>query len=141
VIKRRQSVARRLMMLIGIVGMVAMGCASSGWPKFIGHDELKSLTGTWQGGLMGPTGGLVPMGVTVNADGTYVTAAENYSSQGTASVRDGTFVLQSTWTTVGQAPERNAVATLSQRDDGALVLTGSGRSDAGPFSFVVTKMK
>ncbi len=130
-----------LMMLIGIVGMVAMGCASSGWPKFIGQDGLTSLTGTWQGGLIGQAGGLVPMGVTVNPDGTYVTAAENYSSRGTASVRDGSFVLQPTGTPAGQAPEQNAVATLSQRDDGALVLTGAGRSDAGPFSFVVTKMK
>lgn len=133
--------AGRLRVVIGVLSLAAAGCASSGWPKFIGHDELKSVAGTWQGGLIGQTGGLLPMGVTVNADGTYVTKAEAYSSQGTASVRDGTLLLQPAGTSGSQAPERTATATLSQRDDGVLVLTGSGRSEAGPFSFVVTKMK
>jgi len=128
----------RLMMLIGVFSLAASGCASSGWPKFIGQDDLKSVAGTWQGGLVGQKGGLLPMGVTVNADGTYVTTAEGYSSRGTASVRDGTLILQSASTV---PPERTAMATLSQRDDGVLVLTGSGGSEAGPFSFVVTKLK
>lgn len=135
---RRRSVGW-FTMVIGVLSLAAAGCASSGWPKFIGHDELKSVAGTWQGGLIGQTGGLLPMGVTVNADGTYATKAEAYSSQGTASVRDGTLLLQPAGTS--QARERTVMATLSQRDDGALVLTGSGRSEAGPFSFVVTKMK
>jgi hypothetical protein len=34
----------------------------------------------------------------------------------------------------------SAVATVSQQDDGTLVLTGSGRSEAGPFAFVVTQL-
>jgi hypothetical protein len=127
-------------MLVGVVVLAAMGCASSGWPKFIGQDDLKSLTGTWQGGLIGATGGLLPMRVTLNADGTYVTTAEAYSSRGTVRVGDGTLVLQSAGTS-GQTPERTSSATLSQRDDGTLVLTGSGRSEAGPFSFVVTKIR
>lgn len=130
-----------LSMLVGAVALAAMGCASSGWPKFIGPDDPKSLAGAWQGALIGPTGGLLPMLVTVNADGTYVTTAEAYSSRGSASARDGTLVLQPAGLAAGQAPERTSVATLSQRDDGTLVLTGSGRSEAGPFSFVVTKTK
>jgi hypothetical protein len=127
-------------MLIGLVALTA-GCATSGWPKFIGPDDLTSVAGTWQGGLNGQTRGLLPMQVTVDADGTYTTTAEAYSSRGVARVSDGTLVLQSAGATGSPIPEQTAAATLSQRDDGALVLTGSGRSAAGPFSFVVTKTK
>ncbi|MGH7331398.1 MAG: hypothetical protein ACREKS_01365 [Candidatus Rokuibacteriota bacterium] len=137
-IDRNWSAGRSI--LVGVVALAMLGCASSGWPKFIGHDDVKSVAGAWQGGLIGQTGGLLAMGLTVNTDGSYVTTAEAYSSQGTASVRDGTLVFQPAGTAGGSAPERTAVATLSQRDDGRLVLTGSGRSEAGPFSFVVTKM-
>jgi len=139
VIDSRRSVG--LSLLAGMVVLAVVGCATSGWPKFIGHDDLKSLAGAWQGALVGRTGGLLPMMVVVNADGTYVTTAEAYSSRGTARVADGNLLLRSGETTAGQTPERTSAATLSQRDDGTFVLTGSGRSDAGPFSFVVTKTK
>jgi hypothetical protein len=127
--------------VVGVVALVALGCASSGWPKFVGQDDLKMVAGTWRGGLIGHTGGLLPMGVTIDADGTYVTTAEAYSSRGTASVRDGALVLQSAAAPGSPAADRSAVATVSQRDDGTLVLTGSGRSEAGPFAFVVTQLK
>lgn len=125
--------------VLAAVLILAAGCATSGWPKFIGPDDLKTLAGTWQGGLVGQTEGLLPMGVTVNADGSYVANAEAYSSRGLARVSDGRLVFQPD--SAGGASSDPTAATLSQRDDGALVLTGSGRSAAGPFSFVVTKTK
>jgi hypothetical protein len=126
--------------VLAAVLILATGCASSGWPKFIGPDHLKTLVGTWQGGLAGQTAGLLPMGVTVNPDGSYVVTAEAYSSRGLARVSDGRLVFQPDGAGGTASPEPTA-ATLSQRDDGTLVLTGSGRSAPGPFSFVVTKTK
>jgi hypothetical protein len=140
VINRRRTVGR-LMVVLAVVGLAAIGCASSGWPKFVGQDELKNLAGTWQGGLIGQTGGLLPMLVTLTTDGTYVITAETYSSRGTASVREGQLVLYAAAPGGGQSPEQSSAATLSQRDDGVLVLTGSGRNQAGPFAFVITRQK
>ena len=139
-INRMRGTGRSLLM-IAVVGLAAMGCASSGWPKFAAQDELNNLVGTWRGGLIGQTGGLLPMQMTVAADGTYVITAETYSSRGTTSVREGQLVMNAPGTGGAQSAEPSSSATLSQRDDGAFVLTGSGRGQSGPYTFVMTKQR
>jgi hypothetical protein len=75
-------------------------------------------------------------------DGSYVARAGAFSAQGTAQVKDGNLVLTSTSTTGGMATgQRTSTASLAQRPDGTLVLTGRGHSDTGPFDFTVTRPK
>jgi hypothetical protein len=131
------------LLLVGVVAAVAWGCASSQSVSTAPMD-LPSLAGTWQGTASGLQGLSQPITMRIGADGTYMTTGGVFTAQGTAQVKDGKLVLTSTGTTGGQAASPVATAVLSERREPSQVvqvLTGSGASSAGPYSFVVSRPK
>ena len=99
--------------------------------------EVSALVGTWDGWWIG--GQSYPVEVTVNADGTYVSRVGTDSGSGTFRVVNDVIHTEG-HLTGGNAPlsDRTATATLVQKN-GAMVLTGNGRTSAGPYSFTLTK--
>jgi len=122
----------------------AFGCASPGVRKPIGSNDLASLAGTWVGTLTLPSGAPVVGTLVISPNGDYFTQTGAFVARGQTQVKDGNLVLVPTYTSGGLGlvtGERTSVATLSERPDGTLVLTGNGHSDTGPFSFEVTRQK
>jgi hypothetical protein len=131
------------LLLVGVVATVAWGCASSQSVSTAPMD-LSSLAGTWQGTASGLQGLSQPITMRIGADGTYTTSGGVFTAQGTAQVKDGKLVLTSTGTTGGQTASPVSTAVLSERREPSQVvqvLTGSGASSAGPYSFVVSRPK
>ncbi len=127
-------------LLIAVFTVAALGCASSGTPKAIGPNDMSSLAGRWTGDVTGPSGTSTVGTWDLTPAGDYTTRAGAWSATGKAQIKDGNLVLTSTSTTGAMATgQRTGTASLSQRSDGSLVLSGTGHSDAGPFSFTVTK--
>ncbi len=132
------------LLLLGVVAGAAWGCASSSESMSAGPLDLPSLAGTWQGTASGTQGLSQPITMRIGADGTYSTAGGVYTAQGKAQVKDGKLILTSTGTTGGQAASPVTTAVLSERREPSQVvqvLTGSGASSAGPYSFVVSRPK
>ena len=132
--------------LIGVFAIAVFGCAGAdmgpGVAKTIGPNDLASLAGMWEGSMTLPSGQNVIGTVQLSASGTYTANARAFSSAGTAQVKDGNLVLNATSTSGGGGAisgPRTSTASLSQRADGTMVLTGYGHSSAGPFNFQVTK--
>jgi hypothetical protein len=74
----------------------------------------------------------------------YSTDGGVYTAQGTAQVKDGELVLTPTSTTGGQTAGRVATAVFSEKRQPSQViqvLTGSGASSSGPYSFEVSRPK
>jgi hypothetical protein len=104
--------------------------------------DVASLAGKWAGSVTTPGGKPIAGTLDIAPSGDYVARAGTFSAQGKAAVKDGKVVLTSTSTAGGVATsQRTSTADLSQRPDGALVLTGFGYADAGPFNFEVARPK
>jgi hypothetical protein len=128
--------------LIGVVTLSALGCATSGPSKAIAPAELASLAGKWIGTVTLPSGRNVPGTFELLPTGDYSTEASGFSARGKAQVKDGNLALVSTSTSGGMATgQRTSLASLYERPDGMLVLRGTGNSDVGPFSFEVSRKK
>jgi hypothetical protein len=120
----------------------ALGCASTGKPKFIGPNDLPSLAGTWTGWVTLPSGRAFEATTDLSRNGDYVMRGGAFSATGRAVVKDGNLLITSTSTTGGIATEqRTSTASLSERQDGSLVLNGFGHADAGPFNFLLVRQK
>lgn len=132
------------LLLIGVV-VAAGGCASStGSMTSAAPIDLPSLAGTWQGTASGPQGLSQPITMKIAADGSYSTDGGVYTALGTAQVKDGKLVLTPTSTTGGQTAGRVATAVFSEKRQPSQViqvLTGSGASSSGPYSFEVSRPK
>jgi len=106
--------------------------------------DLPSLAGTWHGTASGPQGSSQPITMRIAPDGAYSTDGGVYTAQGTAQVKDGELVLTPTSTTGGQTAGRVATAVFSEKRQPSQViqvLTGSGASSSGPYSFEVSRPK
>lgn len=129
-------------LLIAVLVIATAGCATSGVPKPI--TDLPSLAGTWVGPASLPGGLNVPSArIELKPDGSYSAQAGAFQAWGKATVKDGALTLVPTSSTGGLdavAGNRSSSASLSDRA-GAMVLTGYGHSDRGPFYFEVTKQK
>ena len=128
--------------LFVVVALSVSGCASSGTTKAIGPNDLPSLAGKWSGSMKLPNGANAYGTMDLLPNGDYAVQASGFSAQGKASVKDGNLVLMPTSSSGGVdavAGQRMSTASLSQRSDGTLQLTGFGHSNAGPFNFDVTK--
>jgi hypothetical protein len=80
--------------------------------------------------------------LTLSPNGDYVARLGAFVIQGKAEIKDGALMLTSTSTSGGLTTgQRTSTATLSERPDGMLVLSGFGHSDSGPFNFEVTRKK
>jgi hypothetical protein len=129
-------------MAIAVFTIAALGCASSGVPKYIGANDLPKLAGTWVGWVTLPSGSSFEATANLSGNGDYVVRGGAFSATGKSVVKDGNLYLTSTSMTGGIATEqRTSTASLSQRQDGAEVLNGFGHADAGPFNFVLTRQK
>ena len=129
-------------LLIAVGTLAALGCATSGESKAIAPAELPALAGKWAGTVVLPSGRSVPGTFELLPTGDYSTQASGFSAQGKAQVKDGNLALVSTSTSGGIATgQRTSLASLYERPDGMLMLRGNGHSDAGPFSFEVTRKK
>jgi hypothetical protein len=127
-------------LLIAVVVVVASGCATAGVPKPI--TSMQSIAGTWVGPASLPGGQNVPSArVEFKPDGSYAATAGAFQAWGKATVKDGALTMVPTNSTGGLdmvAGNRSSSASLSDRG-GAMVLTGYGHSDKGPFYFELTK--
>lgn len=126
------------------VVLTVSGCASSGTTKAIGPNDLPALAGKWSGSMKLPNGANAYGTMDLAPNGDYAVQASGFSAQGKATVKDGGLVLVPTASSGGVdavAGTRASTASLSQRSDGTLQLTGFGHSNAGPFNFDVTKGK
>jgi hypothetical protein len=106
--------------------------------------DVPSLAGTWQGTASGSQGLPQPITMRISPDGTYSTTGGVYTAQGQAEVKDGKLILTSAGTTGGQAARGVATAVLTERREPSQViqvLSGSGASGAGPYSFEVSRPK
>ena len=131
---------------IAVLAVVSIGCASTGTSKTIAQGDLPALAGTWAGSVTPPAGGTGAVAnqgtLTLSPNGDYVARAGAFTAQGKAEVRNGALMLTSTSTSGGMATgQRTSTATLSERSDGTMVLTGFGHSDAGPFNFEVSRRR
>lgn len=133
------------LLLIGAVVVAAAGCASRTESMTAAAPmDLPSLAGTWQGTASGPQGLSQPITMKLAADGSYSTEGGVYTARGTAQVKDGKLVLTPSSTTGGQTAGRAATAVLSEKRQPSQViqvLTGSGASASGPYSFEVSRPK
>jgi len=127
---------------LALAAAVALGCATSGQSKAIAPTELPGLAGKWTGTVVLPSGRSVPGTFELAPTGNYSTQAGGFSAAGKAQIKDGNLALTSTATSGGVATgQRTSIASLYERPDGMLLLRGNGHSDAGPFSFEVTRKK
>src|SRR5262249_7012615 len=126
--------------VVVLLATVSLGCVGSApTMRSLGPEDLKSLAGTWQGTVTSTRGTSSPITMRINDSGTYVWTAGVYSTQGTVQVRGSQVIFASQTTSGGQSADRVASAVLSQRIDGTEVLTGTGTSASGPFSFFVSR--
>lgn len=132
------------LMIAVVAAGIAVGCASTGTPKAIGPNDLPSLAGKWSGSVTLPSGRSGPGTMEMSRAGDYSVQAAGFVAQGKAQVKDGGLTLVPTTTSGGGGAvtgPRSSTASLSERPDGSLVLTGSGHSSAGPFNFEFTRPK
>ena len=127
-------------LVIAVLAVTTASCATPGVPKPI--TSLQSIAGTWVGPASLPGGQNVPSArVEFKPDGSYSATAGAFQAWGKATVKDGALTLVPTNSTGGLdmvAGNRSSSASLSDRG-GAMVLTGYGHSDKGPFYFELTK--
>jgi hypothetical protein len=135
-------------LFVGLVTVAALGCVSTHEAtRSIGSGDIAPLAGTWQGTASGAQGLSQPATLVLNTDGTFTMTGGTggvFMSQGTAQVKDGRIILTSRSTSGGQTADRVTTAVLSERTEPSQVvqvLTGSGTSAAGPYSFSVSKPK
>lgn len=129
-------------LLIAVVAMSLLGCASSGsvTPKAIGPNDMSTLAGMWTGDITFPNGTSSPATWELTPTGDYTTRAGAFSAMGKATIGDGNLVLTNTSTTGGTTTAaRSGLGSLSQHSDGTLILRGDGHSDRGPFNFVMRR--
>jgi hypothetical protein len=127
-------------LLLAFLVVAASGCATAGVPRPI--TSMQSIAGTWVGPASLPGGVNVPSArVTIAPDGTYTVVGGAFSAQGKAEIKDGALTMVPTSSTGGLAMvagNRSSSASLTERG-GAMVLTGYGHSDRGPFYFELIK--
>jgi hypothetical protein len=122
--------------LMIVVGAATYAVAQQPQPSEAVKD-IQSLAGRWTGWATPPSGSAFPIEVFINPDGTY-------SSMMAARTGTGTFkVDQGKITTTGHISGPTVGDTWSQvthsTQGGRQVLTGAGRSEAGPFNYELTK--
>ena len=134
-----------LRLVIVMLTAALIGCASPGTSRSLAPGDLAMLAGTWNGTVTPPSGGggIMPSEgtLTLSPNGDYVFQVGAIVSRG-AKIKGGALMLTSTSTSGGlTTSQRTSTATLSERPDGMLVLSGFGHSDRGPFNFEVTRKK
>ena len=126
-----------------LVVMLAAACGSksstvtpSASPAATSIDVAR-LAGTWQG-FADLGNGRVPVAVKVSRDGTYASTMGAGTGNGTFQLKDGVVVTTGHLSGPAFGADRQSTAVLSEKD-GRIQISGEGRSDRGPFSYVIQK--
>ena len=133
--------ARARVLMVGLVALGLFGCFATvpvelPTVKAIRPDDIKTLAGHWEGAFKPPTGRTFPVLLQINADRTYEVRADDFSNSGALQVKDDKLVLIPRYT-FGPKASIQSTATLLMFQDGLRVLSGTGASESGPFSFEV----
>ena len=128
---------------IAIFTASALGCASSD-TKPMATRDISSIAGRWVGSVTGPGGTTSQGTVDIGTNGDYVLQAGAFAARGTASLKDGDIVFTPSYSSGSGAirmGNRSSSASITERPDGTMVMTGFGHSDGGPFNFMATRQK
>jgi len=137
----RRSTSGLRVLMVGLVALGLLGCFATvpvehPTVKAIRPDDIKTLAGQWDGAFRPPTGRTFPVSLQINADRTYEVRTDESSNRGTLQAKDDKLVLIPRDTSGPTAPIQST-ATLLVAQDGLRVLSGTGASESGPFSFEV----
>jgi hypothetical protein len=88
-------------LLMGVVVLSALGCATSGTRKEITVSDMSSLAGTWNGTLTTPDGKSGGGSIVLSPSGDYTVSALGFTAQGKAQPKDGNLALIATATSGG----------------------------------------
>ena len=130
-------------LMIATLTLSSLGCAS-GTSKAMGPSDMPLVAGKWVGNVTVPGGTSTPGTLDISPTGDYVVQAGGFGARGKAEIKDGELVFVPTYSsgaTGTRMSSRSSTASVSERPDGTLVLTGFGHSDAGPFNFMATRQK
>jgi hypothetical protein len=102
--------------------------------------DIQSLAGKWTGWGTPASGSAFPMEVRINPDGSYTSMMGATSGKGQLKVVDGKISAEGHLSGPAgvAAGTGKSQATLATKR-GKQVLSGAGRSDAGPFNYELTK--
>jgi hypothetical protein len=125
--------------LVLVLVMAVSASAQQALPAPAAQD-LQKLAGKWSGWATGTSGSAVPVEVVIQPDGTYVSRIGTSSGQGVIKVDGGKFMTQGhlsgpAGVAAGPSQSQLTVATKGQRQ----VMSGRGRTEAGPFDYELTK--
>ena len=126
--------------VISLLALVVVACAAAGVSaqQALPAQDVKSLAGKWVG-WMTPSNQVLE--VQIQPDGTYTSTSGTTTGEGTIKMdggrlmADGHLVTGPNATTAGA---EKSELTLSSKA-GKQVLSGTGRGNAGPYSFQLTK--
>jgi hypothetical protein len=99
------------------------------------QDDVKKLSGTWQGTARSWRGS-IPMTLLITDQGTFISTVGSASTRGAVEVRDGRVVLVTPASVAG--PGHTATIIPVERG-GKDVLNGAGTTEEGGFSFSLTR--
>ena len=131
-------------LVVAMFTMSALGCASSDTKPAAAVSDLSKIAGRWTGSITLPGGTNTQGTVDIATNGDYVVQAGAFGARGTARLKDGDVVFEPSYTSGGVASRmgrRSSVASVTERPDGTLVMTGFGHSEGGPYNFMATRQK
>jgi hypothetical protein len=128
--------------VISLLALMVVACAAAGvWAQqALPSQDVKSLAGKWVG-RMTPSNQVLE--VQIQPDGSYTSIRGTTTGQGTIKMvggrlmADGNLITGPNVTTAG--PE-NTELTLSSKA-GKQMISGTGRDNAGPYAFQLTKQQ
>jgi hypothetical protein len=128
---------------LGLLAVVAVGCASKTHAKPVDPSIIPKLAGKWTGSYVGTSGAALPADLTVESDGSYkmTVVQADISTTGKISVVDGQ--LRFTRTGITGPAQDLAIASgtfdYQESPGGQMQISGFGTSPRGPISGSFTK--
>src|SRR5262245_44328887 len=123
-----------------LVLIVATAVYASAQQALPAVKDTSDLAGMWKGWATGRSGSAVPVEVQINPDGSYTSMMGGTTGRGTIKGEGGKFIAEGhlsgpAGTTAGTGKSQLTVGTKG----GKPAISGTGRNDAGPYDFELTK--
>jgi hypothetical protein len=129
-------IGMRLIVLLVTILIICGGCVSLGTEKRLAPGDLSSLAGRWTGYVQAGNYGRRAVELTISPDGSFVAYHAQARSVGVMTIVDGK--VEARGQTTGQ--QHRSTASLYERD-GKQILSGTGYSPTGPYSFQYEKIE
>jgi len=113
------------------VAMLVVAVAWASIPVPAEMTEVSALAGAWDGWWIGGTSS--PLEVTIHPDGRYVSRLGAESGTGTFRMVNGAILAE------GHLSGADAPTVTLIEKNGAAMLTGDGRTSAGPYAFTLAR--